>query len=153
MFSPLAAGALCAALLAPSPAAFAQQASFGTGPEAKAMLQRAIPELKRNPAEAITEFNKGDARFRDRDLYLFCFGMKDGKTVTHVRPTQIGNDVRTLKDAKGKAFGRTLYHSAIKGKITPVGYMFPRPGSDVPAKKISYVTRVGDLGCGVGYYK
>jgi signal transduction histidine kinase len=146
-------GAISAAVLVFSPGAFAQQTSFGTSAEAKAMLQRAIPALKKNQSAAIAEFNKGEPGFRDRDLYLFCFGMKDGRTVTHVRPTEIGNDVRTLKDAKGKAFGRALYNSAIEGKISKVGYMFPRPGSNVPAAKMSYVTRVGNLGCGVGYYK
>jgi hypothetical protein len=29
-----------------------------------------------------------------------------------------------------------------------------RPGADPkPVPKVSFVTRVGDLGCGVGYYK
>ena len=32
--------------------------------------------------------------------------------------------------------------------------MFPKPGTDTtPVAKISLVTKVGDLGCGVGYYK
>jgi hypothetical protein len=32
--------------------------------------------------------------------------------------------------------------------------MFPKPGTDAtPVAKISYVTKVDDLGCGVGYYK
>jgi hypothetical protein len=32
--------------------------------------------------------------------------------------------------------------------------MFVRPGLDTtPVPKVSFVARVGDLGCGVGYYK
>jgi hypothetical protein len=32
--------------------------------------------------------------------------------------------------------------------------MFPKPGADkTPAPKVSFVTKVNDLGCGVGYYK
>jgi hypothetical protein len=32
--------------------------------------------------------------------------------------------------------------------------MWVRPGPDkTPVQKVSFVTRVGDLGCGVGYYK
>ena len=146
-------GTMLTAALAFSSAASAQQASVGGRAEARAMLKRAVAELKKDRAEAIAAFNKGDARFRDRDLYVFCFGMKDGRTVTHVRPAEIGNDVRTLKDAQGKLFGKALYDHAIEGKTAQVGYMFPRPGSDVPAKKRSYVTRVGGLGCGVGYYQ
>ena len=31
--------------------------------------------------------------------------------------------------------------------------MWPRPGSDkTPVAKVSFVTKVGDVGCGVGYY-
>jgi hypothetical protein len=41
-----------------------------------------------------------------------------------------------------------------EGQITEVSYMFAKPGSDpTPVPKVSFVTRVGDLGCGVGYYK
>jgi hypothetical protein len=53
------------------------------------------------------------------------------------------------------AFGVELYAAAQKpeGQITEVGYMFPRPGADkTPVPKVSLVTRVSDLGCGVGYY-
>jgi hypothetical protein len=33
-------------------------------------------------------------------------------------------------------------------------YLFPKPGTTAPTfPKVSFVTRVGDLGCGVGYYK
>jgi len=32
--------------------------------------------------------------------------------------------------------------------------MFPRTGADkTPVAKVSFVIKVGDLGCGVGYYK
>jgi hypothetical protein len=32
-------------------------------------------------------------------------------------------------------------------------YNFPKPGSNDPVPKESFVTQVGDQGCGVGYYK
>src|SRR5215469_10654394 len=63
----------------------------------------------------------------------------------------IGTDQRTLKDSTGKAFGEELYAAAQKpeGQFTEVVYLFPRPGADAtPVKKVSLVTRVGDLGCG-----
>jgi hypothetical protein len=41
-----------------------------------------------------------------------------------------------------------------ESQITEVSYMFPRPGADpTPVAKISFITKAGDLGCGVGYYK
>ena len=54
----------------------------------------------------------------------------------------------------GLAICAEIYKAAQDGKITEVGnYMFPRPGQTEPAAKVSFVTKVGDLGCGVGYYK
>ena len=65
-------------------------------------------------------------------------------------------DARTLKDSTGKEFGLELFAAGQKpeGQITEVSYMFVRPGPDTkPVPKVSLVTRVGDIYCGVGYYK
>lgn len=43
--------------------------------------------------------------------------------------------------------------SASEGKIVTVAYKYPRPGQTDPVQKESYVTKVGDQVCGVGYYK
>ena len=40
-----------------------------------------------------------------------------------------------------------------EGTISEVSYMFARPNDPKPVPKVSYITRVGDLYCGVGYYK
>jgi hypothetical protein len=59
-----------------------------------------------------------------------------------------------LKDKTGNVFGQEVYKAAIEGKITEIGYMFPRPGADPTLfEKVSFVTGVADLGCGVGYFK
>ena len=68
----------------------------------------------------------------------------------------MGVDTRTIKDVNGKPFGEELYAGDQKpeGQITEVSYMWVRPGPDkTPVPKMSFATRVGDLGCGVGYYK
>jgi hypothetical protein len=67
----------------------------------------------------------------------------------------LGTDSRTLKDSNGKAYGLEIFDAAKEGQITEVeGYLFPKPGADkTPVLKDSFVTKVGDLGCGVGYYK
>jgi hypothetical protein len=146
-----------------STAALAQQGPFGTAAEAKAMLAKAVAAVKADKAKALELFNKGEEAtgFKDRDLYPFCFNVEDGK-ITVKRPGATGSadlrgrDVRTLKDETGQAFGDAIYKAAQKeeGTITEVSYMFPRPGTDTtPVQKVSFVTRVGDQGCGVGYYK
>jgi Single Cache domain 2 len=128
-------------------------AEFGTAADAKSMLERAVTLLRVDPVAATAKFNKGEDGFRDRDLYVFCVNASDAKTTAHADPSILGRDVRDFKDATGKAFGEEIYKNARDGQITSVSYMFPRPGTTVPVAKESYVTRVGDQICGVGYYK
>ena len=68
---------LCAGL------ASAQQS--GTAAEARAMLDRAVAALKTEfKSTALREFNdKNNKQYHDRDLYVFCNNMPDGKTTAH----------------------------------------------------------------------
>ena len=130
------------------------QAQFGTAAEAKAMLEKAVAAVKADKEKARAMFNKGEGGFKDRDLQPFCFNVSDGKLVAATVPNLLGTDVRALTDKAGKVFGQEVYQGAIEGKVTEVSYMFPRPGIDpTPFEKVSFVTRVADLGCGVGYFK
>ena len=151
----LMTGAVSALALALSTVALAQQGQFGTAQEAMALLDKAVAAVKTDKHAALTMFNNGDGGFKDRDLYPFCFNLSDGKFVAAIERLR-GTDTRALKDPTGKVFGEELYAAAQKpeGQITEVGYMFPRPGVDTtPVAKVTFVTRAGDLGCGVGYYK
>lgn len=149
--------AASAAALTLSTAAFAQQGQLGTAQEARALLDKTVAALKADQAVALGMINKGEGGFKDRDLYPFCVRISDGKELaTGAAVPPIGTDQRTLKDPTGKAFGLELYAAGQKpeGQITEVSYMFPKPGTTAPAvPKVAFVTRVGDLGCGVGYYK
>jgi hypothetical protein len=121
------------------------------------MLDKAVAAVKADQAVALAMFNKGEGGFRDRDLYPFCFRIGDGKGVATPAAVPAGTDLRTLKDPNGKAFGLELYAAGQKpeGQVTEISdYMFPKPGTTAPAvPKVSFVTRAGDLACGVGYYK
>ena len=154
MIRALMIAAASAAVLMFSPATFAQQA--GTADEAKAMLMKAVAAVKADKAKALDMFKRGEGGFLDRDLYPFCFNVSDGAILATAAKKLIGQDVRTLKDSTGKGFGLDLYAAGQKpeGQITEVSYMFPKPGPDTtPTAKVSFVTKVGDLGCGVGYYR
>jgi signal transduction histidine kinase len=147
----LAAGLTAVALVWSAVLALAQQ--FGTAPEARAMLDRAVTELKSNEAAALAKFNdKEDKQFRDRDLYVFCFNVSDGKFTAHPNPSIMGTDVRALK-VKDDPLGQRLFDQVKEGAVTTVDYSFPKPGTTEPVPKESYITRVGGQGCGVGYYK
>jgi len=149
MLHKLMLGLIGSALLAFSTSAFAQ----GTAAEAKAMLEKAVVAVKADKTKAIASFNNGTDGFKGRDLYPFCFNISDGM-IQAGPPSVRGKDTRTLKDASGKAFGADIYNAAQQeGKINEVSYVFPKPGATDPSPKTSFVTMVGELGCGVGYYK
>lgn len=149
--------AASAAVLTLSPTVFGQQPDHGTAEQAKAMLLKAEAAVKADKTKALEMFNNGEGGFLDRDLYVFCANVSDGKVVAQGNPSAkqvLGQDERTLKDATGKPFGRELFAAGQKpeGQITKVSYMFVRPGGDKPVPKVSLATRVSDLVCGVGYY-
>ncbi len=130
--------------------ATAVAAEFGTAAEAKTMLERAVAAVKADKAKALAMFAKGEGGFKDRDLYPFC-GASDGNFTAH--PTLVGKSLKGLKDKAGKPLGEEIYKVAQEGKISEVSYMWPRPGSTEPVQKVTFVTKIGDQVCAVGYYK
>jgi signal transduction histidine kinase len=130
--------------------------SSGTAVEARAMLDNAVSALKANEATALVDFNdKNNAKFHDRDLYVFCYNMTDGTFTAHVNQAMMGKDVRTIKvgdDPLGQRIFDTINKSS-GGSVVTVDYNFPKPGTTEPVPKQSFVTKVGNEGCGVGYYK
>jgi hypothetical protein len=92
MLRTLMIGAVSAAALTLSGAAFAQQG--GTPQEARAMLDKAIAAVKADQAVAIAMFLKGEGGFLGRDLYPFCFRISDGKTLASPKLFQLA---RTLE--------------------------------------------------------
>jgi hypothetical protein len=157
MMRSLMIAAASTAVFAFSLTAFAQQ-QYGSRDEAKAMLLKAVAAVKADKTKALDMFNKGEGGFLDRDLYPFCNNISDGISVAISNPNAkqlLGTDARNLKDPTGKEFGKELYAAGQKpeGEITEVMYMFSRPGDANPVPKVSFVARVGDIYCGVGYYK
>jgi len=151
--------AASAAILALSPQAVAEP-SGGTAKEAQAMLVRAVAAVKADKAKALEMFNNGEGGFLDRDLYVFCVNVSDGKEVAIGNPNtrkNLGNNLRAVQDSTGKAFGAEIYVAIQKpeGQVTEISYVWPRPSADkTPALKVTLVTRASDdLGCGVGYYR
>lgn len=147
------------AVLALSSTAFAQSMQPPGALQARAMLRNVVTEVKVNREQAFDMFNKDSGRFRDGDLYVFCFNAGDGKFVAEGNPNArdlLGQDIRTLKDPSGKAFGKQIFAAGRKpeGKVTEVSYQFARPNDPKPFAKTSFVTKVDkEYACGVGYYK
>ena len=144
--------AVPAAALAAVAPVHAQQAQFGTAAEARAMLDKAAGAVRADKAKALETFNAGAGGYRDRDLYPFCANVSDGMFTAH--PSLRGKPVRDLRDSSGRNFGEDIMRAgSADGTVNEVSYSFPRPGGGDPAPKVTYVTKIGDQVCGVGYYK
>ena len=75
----------------------------------------------------------------------------------------MGFSLKNWKDNTGKPVGQEILTMAEEGKFSEIVYTAPRPkglSATVvdPAKakqieKVSFVTKVGEQICGVGYYK
>ena len=117
------------------------------------MLEKAVVAVKTDKAKALASFNAGTDGFKDRDLQPFCWDIKTSEILATTVKANLGKNQCEQIDKNGKAFGREQCAVATEGKFTEVNYMFPRPGETEPIAKVSFITKVGDLGCGVGYYK
>lgn len=124
---------------------------FGSADEAKAMLEKAAAAVKADKAKALAAFTAGTDGFKDRDLYPFCANAADGIFTAH--PKLTGKSLKELKDKEGKALGEEMLAKAKDGTVESVDYKWPRPGSEAPVPKTSFVTKIGDQVCAVGYYK
>jgi signal transduction histidine kinase len=149
----LLAGVGMAALLAAANQGMAA-GDGGTAEEAKAMLERAVAAVAADEAAALAAFTAGADGFKDRDLYVACSNAADGTVTAHgADPAMLGRNIYELTDAAGKKFGEEIQTGATEGEFHVVEYVWPRPGETEAVPKATYVTRVGDQVCVVGYYK
>jgi signal transduction histidine kinase len=138
-------------LLSTVPVAAAAPSEYATKDDARALLDKAVAAVKADKAKALQMFNDAGGAFRDRDLYVFCANAADGIETAH--PTAKGQQLRDIKDMNGFAFGATILDTATAGTVSEIDYYWPRPGSETPAAKSTFYTKVDDQVCAVGYYK
>ena len=151
-FYPAVAGAaLLGLLVAANQGAAAGQG--GTPEEAKAMLERAVVAVNADEAAALKAFTAGTDGFKDRDLYVFCGGADGIMTAHGANPALVGQSMRDITDKAGMKLGDAIYAAAVEGEVNVVEYVWPRPGETESVPKASYVSKVADQTCGVGYYK
>ena len=115
------------------------------------MLNRAVAAMQIDRAAAIKKFNHNEPPFRDRDLFVFCFGGQDGKFTAH--EAFVTWDVRKICDVKGNPIGAEMFDNAQEGRISEIVYISQVPGTSALADKRAYVTRIGAQVCGVSAYE
>jgi hypothetical protein len=101
MFRSFTIAAASAAVLTFSATVFAQE-NNGTADEAKAMLLKAVAALKADKAKTLDQINDGQGGFLDRDLYVFCVNVGDGKLVAVGNPNVKTTPWHGLQDHNGR---------------------------------------------------
>ncbi|HEV7370637.1 cache domain-containing protein [Arenibaculum sp.] len=147
--SVLATLALCGLLATPALAG-----EFGTADEAKALMLKAADHVAQVGAPAAyQEFSDTKGTFVDRDLYVFCLSM-DGDMKAHGgNNALLGKNLKSLKDSDGKTFVAEFLQVASTAGEGWVDYKWPNPTTKRIEPKSSFIKKVGDDVCGVGFYK
>src|SRR6201990_3774325 len=111
----------------------ASSAELASPADGKRMLDRAIAALKADEAAALKAFNDEKNKvFRDRDLYVYCFSIPDGKFTAYQSPVLIGTNIRELKIPPNDPVGQRAYDAVAKsgnGEVVTFTYDFPKPGT------------------------
>ncbi len=106
---------------------------------------------KISEAEAKTRALASIAAMRYSGNNYFWINNTDSKMVMHpIVPKMNGQDLSTMKDPNGFAFFAEMIRLAKADGGGFVEYMWPRPGSDKPIEKISYVKLYAPWGWIVG---
>jgi signal transduction histidine kinase len=135
-------------------AAFSQ--THATAAEAKALAEKAVAYIKSaGPDKAFEEFSNKDAKWQDRDLYVFVVKF-DGTTVAHGgNKALVGKNLNEMKDANGKFFLREMGEVAKARSTGWVDYHWTNPQTKKVEPKSSFVAAIPgfDGYVGVGIYK
>jgi len=124
-----------------------------TADEAKAMVARAIALYReKGPDEAFAMMNRGEAGFRDRELFIFAYGPDRKVVVQAAAPERVGLDADTIKDVDGKLYGvESLRVATPEG--TWVDYKAINPVTGDTENKSSWLVRVDGYVFGCGVYR
>lgn len=121
--------------------------------QAKAMLWRAVHEIKQDEQAALRTFNDLNGGFVQDDLYVFVIGTDDMQVYAHgAQPRQLRKKVGDLRDPGGKPFIQEMMRLSKARDVAEVDYLWRNPVTQKNLKKTSYVKRVGRYLVGVGAY-
>ncbi|MBS0370502.1 MAG: cache domain-containing protein [Proteobacteria bacterium] len=125
-----------------------------TPEQAKALLWRAVDELKRSGTQAFQRFNDLNGGFVQDDSYVFVVGLKDLRMHAHgAMPRLVGRNVSELLDANGKPIMRPMIDIVTSKGEGSFDYQWRNPVTGKIEGKRTFLQRVGDYMIGVGYYQ
>lgn len=122
--------------------------------QAKALLWRAVHELKQHGDKAFAAFNDLNGGFVQDDLYVFVVGTGDGRMRAHgATPRLVGKDVSELKDVDGKPIIGPMLKAARSKDEGEIAYVWRNPVTQKNERKRSFFVRVDKYIVAVGAYQ
>ncbi|MFZ5573200.1 MAG: cache domain-containing protein [Thermodesulfobacteriota bacterium] len=122
--------------------AFAQDSA--TKEEAVAKCKEAAKMAQeKGLEETLKVINDMKGPFVWKDSYVFCIDMDKQANIAHPeRPQLIGKNLFNIKDKNGKLFFADFINTARDKGEGWVDYLWPKPGSNEPVPKSTYIYRV-----------
>ena len=131
----------------------ARAAPHATSAQAKAMLEKAVAEVKTaGPQKAFAEFNVSKGPFNTGELYVFAFDLHGVYRAYGAHPGLVGQDVSDLTDVEGKPIVKDMIEIAKTAGHGQINYLWLNRGDNRLEHKMSLIELVGDTVVGVGYY-
>ena len=106
-----------------------------------ALVDGAAALIESTGKDAFPEFKKKDGKWYKGETYVFVNDMNGTALVNPPSAEIEGKNLIDTKDAKGKAFIREFIETAITKGSGWVDYWWPKPGEEIPSKKISYIKK------------
>lgn len=122
--------------------------------QAKAMMWRAVHELKEYGPKAIERFNDINGGFVQDDLYVFVVGLDDKRMYAHgAQPRLIGRDVADFTDPAGQPIFRKMIDIAKHRGEGELDYRWKNPVTGREENKRTYFKRFDNYLVAVGAYQ
>ena len=124
--------------------------------QVEVLVNRAAALVAAKGRAALDEFRQRGSEWFNGDIYVFVDDLKGNVILNPASPRFEGTNVLDLKDKNGKYLQKALIEVAETQGAGWVDYMWPKPGTDTPVKKWSYLKRIDLDGTpallGVGIY-
>jgi cytochrome c len=109
--------------------------------QVKALVDKGSALVENKGKDAFPEFRKQGGPWFKGDMYLFVDDFSGNVLVNPPDPKLEGENIIKMKDANGKLIIQAFIDLLKIQESGWVDYMWPKPGSDKPAKKLSYIKK------------
>ena len=135
------------------------QSAAPDSPKAKSvvsLVDKAAALVDTKGKSAFADFRQNGSEWFHADTYVFILDLNGVELFNAPRPDLEGKNLIGLKDKTGKAFHQAFVDTVKAHGAGWVDYLWPKPGTDTPMQKWSYVKAVTVDGTpallGVGMY-